>query len=580
MTMIRISPKLSLPLAFVTQTAAVIARKGGGKTYLAQKLAEQMLGAGAQVIVCDPVGNWYGLRLKADGRTDSGLPVYIFGGEYADIPITVDSGREIARLLATKPISAVLDVSRFRKGERERFMTAFAEEFFHLKKTHRSPVHLFIEEAQVFVPQMTQGRGPETAKMLGAFEDIVRLGRNYGIGCTMISQRPQSVNKQVLSQTECLFALQITGPHERKAIDEWVTEHGVDRKLVGELPSLQQGEAFFWSPGWLRIFERIRIEPKTTYDASSTPEVGAKAAKPVELSTKEIEQLGSELKQSVERAKSEDPRELKKQIVELRAELAKRAPAVPAPVVDKAATEKAVNAAIARTRRDIEKAYAPLVKLVTTFVEKAAGAIPAAIEYEIDNIPAPGWMPIEDMVASKVQQEMARSEVPLRRPDPHANGSAGDSKLGRAERAILQAIAQRHPAPSTRGQISRLSGYSIKSSSFSNALSALRTANLIDGYSDEVRATDAGLKTAGPLPPVPSGKALFTFWSQKLEKAERIMLDVIIRHGGKGVDRETLSAESGYSITSSSFSNALSALRTLELIEGKNHLLASAEFFQ
>lgn len=568
--MIRLSLSLSLPIAFVTQTAAIIARKGGGKTYAATKIAEQMLAAGAQIVVCDPVGNWYGLRLKADGKTESELPVYIFGGEYADVPITADSGREIARLLATKPISAVLDVSRFRKGERERFMTAFAEEFFHLKKTHRSPVHLFIEEAQVFVPQMTQGRGPEAAKMLGAFEDIIRLGRNYGVGATMISQRPQSVNKQVLSQTECLIALQITGPHERKAIDEWVTEHGVDRKLVGELPSLQQGEAFFWSPGWLRKFERIKIERKLTYDASSTPEVGAKIAKPVQLSPKEIAELGTALQQSVEKAKAEDPRELRKEIAELRRELAKKTPAT-APVIDQAAIEKAVNAAVAKTRRDIERAYAPLVRMVTAFAEKAVGTIPAAIEYA----------PVDD-VFREVRQVARPTPPPRLAPPPRErqHESNGSGKLGRAERAILCAIAQRHPAPSTRGQASRLSGYSIKSSSFSNALSALRTANLIDGYGDDNRITESGFHTLGPFDPKPSGDMLFAWWSQKLEKAERAMLEVVIRHGAKGVDRETLSAESGYSITSSSFANAISALRTLELIEGKGEFRASEEFFQ
>ena len=35
-------------------------------------------------------------------------------------------------------------------------------------------------------------RGQE--RMLGAMEDIIKLGRNYGIGVSLLSQRPQSVN--------------------------------------------------------------------------------------------------------------------------------------------------------------------------------------------------------------------------------------------------------------------------------------------------------------------------------------------------------------------------------------------------
>lgn len=51
--------------------------------------------------------------------------------------------------------------------------------------------------------------------MLGAVEDIVRLGRNYGSGCMLLSQRPQSVNKEVLNQVECLFVGQINEAHAR-----------------------------------------------------------------------------------------------------------------------------------------------------------------------------------------------------------------------------------------------------------------------------------------------------------------------------------------------------------------------------
>lgn len=64
-----ISPELSLPIDAVTQTFAAIGRKGAGKTYLASMLAEQMLDFGAQTVVIDPVGNWYGLRVGADGKS-------------------------------------------------------------------------------------------------------------------------------------------------------------------------------------------------------------------------------------------------------------------------------------------------------------------------------------------------------------------------------------------------------------------------------------------------------------------------------------------------------------------------------
>jgi DNA helicase HerA-like ATPase len=137
-------------------------------------------------------------------------------------------------------------------------VTDFAEELFHRKKANRSPMHLVVEEAQVFVPQRTMG---DEARMLGAFEDLVKLGRNFGIGVTLISQRPQSVNKDALNQTECLVVLQTNGAQERKAIEAWIVEQGLDvGELVDTLPSLERGEAWVWSPSWLRKTLPARAE--------------------------------------------------------------------------------------------------------------------------------------------------------------------------------------------------------------------------------------------------------------------------------------------------------------------------------
>ena len=144
---LQISNTINLPSDAVTQTLACIGRKGAGKTYLAQLIAEQMLSIGAQVVVLDPVGNWWGLRVASDGK-NKGKDIFIAGGERGDVPVLPESGARFARLVVERNVSIVLDVSGFRQGERKRFAAEFAEEFFHLKKTQRSAVHLFVEEAQ------------------------------------------------------------------------------------------------------------------------------------------------------------------------------------------------------------------------------------------------------------------------------------------------------------------------------------------------------------------------------------------------------------------------------------------------
>jgi uncharacterized protein len=53
-----ISKDLSLPVEALTQTFAILAKRGAGKTYTAAVMVEEMLKAGLQLVVVDPVGVW------------------------------------------------------------------------------------------------------------------------------------------------------------------------------------------------------------------------------------------------------------------------------------------------------------------------------------------------------------------------------------------------------------------------------------------------------------------------------------------------------------------------------------------
>ena len=67
-TALNISPDLRLPLDLITETAAIIAKRGVGKTYTASVITEELLKAGGHVIAIDPVGVWWGLRASAQGE--------------------------------------------------------------------------------------------------------------------------------------------------------------------------------------------------------------------------------------------------------------------------------------------------------------------------------------------------------------------------------------------------------------------------------------------------------------------------------------------------------------------------------
>ena len=62
----------------------------------------------------------------------------------------------------------------------------------------------------------------------------LRIGRNFGIGGSLISQRPQEVNKKALNMSGTLFAFQMTAPQERAAVRSRVTDHGIATEIESE----------------------------------------------------------------------------------------------------------------------------------------------------------------------------------------------------------------------------------------------------------------------------------------------------------------------------------------------------------
>lgn len=548
------SHDLKLPADAVTQTLAFLARKGAGKTYGASKLAEEMLGVGAQVVVIDPVGVWYGLRIAADGK-GKGFEIPVFGGLHGDIPLEPGAGALVADLVVDRGISVVLDVSMFRKGERKRFVTEFAEQLFHRKKSARTPLHLFIEEAQVFVPQRVLA---DEARMLGAFEDLVKLGRNFGIGVTLISQRPQAVNKDALNQTECLVVLQTNGAQERKALKEWIVDQGLDvGELIDALPSLHRGEAYVWSPSWLRITKRVKIAAKRTFNASATPELGAKHPVARELAPVDLEEIRGAMRAVIDRAAEEDPKALRKQVQQLQAELAKAKTTTPAPAkpIEVPVIPEALVAELDKAAAEFTHASQFLHKTLLE-VGRAVGAARDG-QTEIARRLAPS----RQIVAP------ARAPAPSTRERnalPGADGLATGYAI-----ALLETMAKRHPMRLTRAQVSALSGRSPRSSTFDGALAEIKRKDLAREDGGHYQLTDAGMALVGHLVGTDAADPIES-WQKALPAYERSLFDVLIEAHPRGLTRPELAERAGKSISSSAFDGAISTLKKNGLAESSS----------
>ena len=571
MNQLRIAKGLSLPVEMVTQTAAILAKRGVGKTHTAVVITEELLTADQQVVILDPLDVWFGLRSSKDGK-DPGFPITVLGGEHADLPLEASSGTVIADFAVENRVPLVLSMRHFSMADQRRLVTDFCERLYHRKgrDKYRQPLHVVIDEADEFVPQRIQ-TGQE--RMFGAIDRLVRRGRSSGIGVTLISQRAAVVNKDVLTQIEVLICLRTISPQDRKALEAWVEAHDAhDQKgeFMASLASLAIGEAWVWSPGWLDLFKRVQIRERKTFDSSATPKVGEKAKWPTATAVVDLEKLRVELASTIEKAKAEDPRELRKKIAALEAELRKASGKMTVATVDAAQLRKIQKESYDQGFIEAERVAAGREARLRTALAAAADALASAhslLDHKIPTAPAVGHPQTPTIGPGIVSAPAPR----------HARSAAQSSPIPGGERKILAALAQ-YPQGRSKIQVAILTAYAARGGAFANYLGALRSKGMIEGR-DLLRITEVGLAALGPYDPLPSGRELLEHWLKQLGKAERLILSHLTAIYPAAASKEDVGAATGYEPSGGAFNNAIGKLRTLELVKGRGELRASEDLF-
>lgn len=141
--------KHPIPDAALDDRNAFVGTSGSGKTYAASGCVERLLDKSARIIVIDPLGVWYGLRLIADGSSPSRYPIIIFGGPHGDLPLTESAGTIIGETVACMKESCIIDLSQLgTKASERRFMLAFLTSLY--RHATGEPVHVVVDEADMW----------------------------------------------------------------------------------------------------------------------------------------------------------------------------------------------------------------------------------------------------------------------------------------------------------------------------------------------------------------------------------------------------------------------------------------------
>jgi hypothetical protein len=571
---IKLSSTLALPLDVVTETIAVLGIRGSGKTNTCVVMTEELLDAGQQVVVIDPTDAWWGLRSSKDGSR-AAYKIVVFGGRHGDVPLNAGDGALIADAIVDNQIPAILSLRHFEsQADQRRLVTDFARRIYHRKgeEGRDTPTLLVIDEAHLFCPQRV---GAAEAQMVGAIQKIVRQGRSSGLGVALIDQRAASVNKDLLTQLELLVAHRTSSPQDRKALEAWIEQHDTNddkSKFLERLASLERGTAWFWSPGWLDLFKEVHVRERRTFDSSATPKAGERAITPTKLADIDLDALRTKLATSIEQAKADDPKVLRARIVELERELAKK-PTVVAQTVEREVERIIVDKDLAAMLDRLDDVAKDLKDRIGQAWDRALHPPQPTTSVVVNGTLHGG---ASSRAASTFTDADSRhAEAPKSVAPPRGNGS---STLGGGERKILTALAQ-YPAGRTKVQVALLTGYAHNGGGFSNYISSLRGRGLLEGDGGRLTITEAGCRELGAYTPLPTGKDLLEHWKGNLEKAPRMILEELASVYPRTLRKDAVASRTGYEVGGGGFNNALSRLRTLELISGKAELRASEELF-
>lgn len=557
---------------------AIVGTAGSGKTYAAGTAIERILRGGNRVIVVDPLGVWWGLRLKPDGETASRFNVVIFGGPHGDLPITENAGALIGETVAAMAESCILDLSQLgTKAAERRFMLAFLTALY--RKFAGDLVHIVFDEADMFAPQQLLDKEGEAPKLLGMMETLVRRGRVRGFIPWLITQRPAVLSKNVLSQADGLIAFKLTSSQDRDAIGDWVqgqADKAQWKEMWGSLATMQQGQGLIWIPG-RGILDTVQFPAKKTFDSSRAPKRGEKrlemALKPLDLAA-----LKGRLSTIEAEATANDPRLLRRRIAELES-ATRKAAATAAPAYAPPSPAELAE----RERIGFETGRATGYRAAWAAANDQAAAlfskIPADIRAALDEFKRLANLPVAEIAppANKAGRQIGspgRPAIPARKetpayPSPVFVAYDGvDEKLG-GERKLLAVLASSYPAGLTEAQWATIAGLKRTGGTWGTYKSRLRSRGLIKQSGDLWFATETGLAICGPVESLPSDtpEERLAMWAQKVGGGAGRLLHALARRYPGAASRDELAGDVRMEASGGSFGTYLSRLRSNGLVE-------------
>lgn len=569
MKKINLNQDTSIDLSKLIDSRLLVqANSGGGKSWILRRILEQSHGKVQQIII-DPEGEFSTLREKYE---------YILCGKEADVPADSRSAALLAHRLLEFKTSAIIDLYELHPQERKHFVRLFLDSLINAPKSLWHPVIVVIDEAHTFVPE--KGDSEAASSVIG----LASLGRKRGFCAVLATQRISKLHKDAAAECNNKLIGRTALDIDRKRASEELGFTSKEQSL--SLRTLEPGSFFGFGPAISNEVIEIKVGKVDTTHPKAGSRRSVRLAPPTEAIREVLSKLSDLPAEAAKEAQTVS--ELKSEIVSLRRQIGTKKV-----VHDMTVPTKMIDESVKKARKEWESGYNNVMKdikkqfddnVVFTLalvkdlekikeISSRVAAAPKPKKIEIHKIP----MRYSDTAERPVVEELMITNFPIpqkmiRDHFPKSSELPENGNISRPQQRILDTIAWienlNSGYPAKKNQTAFLSDQSPTSSGYTNNLSALRSAGLISYPSAGFLAlTEAGrtiAKTEGlPL----DTNDLHRMIKQKVSNPQWRILEALISSYPEAVSKEELAGKSGQSFTSSGYTNNLSSLRTLGLID-------------
>ena len=513
------------------------ANSGGGKSWLIRRLLEQTHGK-VQQIVIDLEGEFSTLREKYD---------YLLVGADGEIPANIRTAELLAKRLLELNVSSIIDLSELKHHERILYVKRFLDSLVDAPKKLWHPCLVIVDEAHQFCPQTSKSDSASSVI------DLMTRGRKRGFCGVLATQRISKLHKDACAEANNRLIGRTGLDVDRKRSSE---ELGFTKKEDEiSLRHLKAGEFYAFGSSISEKIVKVRVgDVKTSHPesgkggiikASPTPDNIKKLLKDVVDLPKEVEE---ELKTTTD---------YKNKVIELKRQVRILETTKPKPEVDKLSLERVKQQGFIEGERE--------QKNQVLFWKNECDKLGKSL-LKICELANQSNNPKEILIT---KQTPIRSLPPRLTPPRPIITSNGENELGLCEKKLYSLLFQYPDRSFSKAQIGVFTGYSHKSGGFSNAISHLRQLGLIEGSGNDLKASRLDSSVAQEFDF--SKEAIIS----KLSKCEKEIYNVLLENPNEEFTREDLALQTPaqYSANSGGFSNAISRMNTLGLIERSNGII-------